>query len=672
MSVQAPNAAAWTQSYGYDAVRRLKSVSSPAGEFDYTYDPEKLLRVDKLSLPGGAAITNLYDSVARLLTTKMVASAGAVLDAEGYGYNLAGQVTAETNTAGDYRDYTYDNAGELTAETGMEPGGTARSDERLTYAYDAAGNLSQRKRSPALSSQVDFGVNDLNEITNGILGYNSPLTGWSGTIPVSGSTTSPATNVTVNGSSASLYGDNTFARYENVTNGVNPFTAIASDVYGRHSTNTSWVNVIVTNSAYRYDANGNLTNDGIRNFAYDDENELIAVWVTNGWSNNFAYDGLLRKRVEKEYDWNGGAWIETNEVRYIYDGNVVVQERNGNNLPTVTYTRGNDLSGTFQGAGGIGGLLARTDMGLWVGGSQFATAFYHADGNGNISYMAYPNQTEAAKYLYDPYGNMLAMSGPVALANSYRFSSKEWDAGSGLYYYGFRFYDPNLQRWPNQDPIGEAGGINLYRAMGNNPLDWVDPFGLWGVQFGNFNIGYGNPNYAFDSSSWYDVANGAAAVADGLLPQPYFQDLYQNGNPFDENGGSYPAYYQNALDEANNIGWAIAWPLKGNKPTNAKGNCPPNNGLGNQPMMGMARKPDQARVDQVAKEFNIDRYKFGDYVEKQKRLEGRGGKSVGMDQLRDWGEEYQNIYGQDATGWTRAIEDIEEFGGEGGIGGIEP
>ena len=48
-------------------------------------------------------------------------------------------------------------------------------------------------------------------------------------------------------------------------------------------------------------------------------------------------------------------------MRYVYDGNVVVQERNFNNLPQIMYTRGNDLSGTLQGAGGVGGLLARTD-----------------------------------------------------------------------------------------------------------------------------------------------------------------------------------------------------------------------------------------------------------------------------------------------------------------------
>ena len=204
----------------------------------------------------------------------------------------------------------------------------------------------------------------------------------------------------------------------------------------------------------------------------------------------------------KDYTWNGSSWLQTNEVRYVYDGNLVVQERNTNNLPQVTYTRGNDLSGKLQGAGGIGGLLARTDNSTLSSQPSTAHAYYHADDNGNVTYLLYPNQTMAAKYLYDPFGNMLAQSGLLADANLYRFSSKEWNANSGLYYYLYRFYDPNLQRWPNRDPLGELGfeiirkhnavrtkrifpefaelaqGPDLYEFVQNSPVLKADLFGL--------------------------------------------------------------------------------------------------------------------------------------------------------------------------------------------------
>src|SRR5208337_3088446 len=139
--------------------------------------------------------------------------------------------------------------------------------------------------------------------------------------------------------------------------------------------------------------------------------QLTSVYVTNNWRSDFVYDGEMRRRIERDYAWQSNAWVETNEVHFIYDGNVVIQERDANNLPLVTYTRGNDLSGTLQGAGGIGGLLARTDFRLWTQDSGLGSAFYHADGNGNITALINGSQAIVAKYLYDPYGNTLSMSG---------------------------------------------------------------------------------------------------------------------------------------------------------------------------------------------------------------------------------------------------------------------
>ena len=158
----------------------------------------------------------------------------------------------------------------------------------------------------------------------------------------------------------------------------------------------------------------------------------------------------------------------------------MIQERDNNgNTPLVSYTRGSDLSGTLEGAGGVGGLLARSHG--YSSGSWTTNNFYHADGGGNISYMVNTNQAMVATYRYDPYGNTISSSGTLASVNLYRFSSKEVDPNytdSGLYYYGYRFYDPNLQRWLNRDPIGEWGGINLFQFLFNDALNFADLFGL--------------------------------------------------------------------------------------------------------------------------------------------------------------------------------------------------
>jgi hypothetical protein len=58
------------------------------------------------------------------------------------------------------------------------------------------------------------------------------------------------------------------------------------------------------------------------------------VTVTNSWKDEFVYDGKLRRRIERDYQWDAGTsgWTETNETHFIYDGNVVIEERNSNNV----------------------------------------------------------------------------------------------------------------------------------------------------------------------------------------------------------------------------------------------------------------------------------------------------------------------------------------------------
>ena len=337
--------------------------------------------------------------------------------------------------------------------------------EQFGYAYDAAGNLNYRTNNALVQT---FAANNLNELSTATR---------SGTLTVAGGTSGAATNVTVNGSAASRYGDNTFALAGfTVTNGNNAYTAIAQDSYGRKDTNSVNCN-LPSSVSFVYDSNGNLTSDGSRGFDYDDENQLVRVTVTNSWKSEFTYDGKMRRRIRKEFAWQNSMWVCTGEVRYIYDGKVVIQERDGNNLPAVTYTRGRDLSSSLQGAGGIGGLLARTDQQSTLN-NQLSTSYYHADGNGNVTAMVNLQQLVVGRYVYDPFGNILSKSGPLADANTYRFSSQEYHQPSGLSLYLYRAYDPNLQRWLNPDPIQEGGGINLYRFVGNNPINWVDPLGL--------------------------------------------------------------------------------------------------------------------------------------------------------------------------------------------------
>ena len=121
---------------------------------------------------------------------------------------------------------------------------------------------------------------------------------------------------------------------------------------------------------------------------------------------------------------------------------------------------GKDLSDSMQGAGGVGGLLA-----VSMGGQYY---FPCHDANGNITAYVDESGSVVAEYTYDAFGATIAQSGGLADTFVHRFSTKYYDTETGLYYYCYRFYSPELHRWLNRDPIEEEGGLNLYAFCGND------------------------------------------------------------------------------------------------------------------------------------------------------------------------------------------------------------
>jgi RHS repeat-associated protein len=143
-------------------------------------------------------------------------------------------------------------------------------------------------------------------------------------------------------------------------------------------------------------------------------------------------------------------------MKYLYDGMNIIKEYDGTGTLLATYTQGP----------GMDQPIAMTRGGQ--------TVYYHADGLGSVVGLTNSSQTVVQNYGYDGFGNLTQAP---TVQNPYTYTGREWDPETGLYYYRARYYDPKAGRFLQQDPIGMAGGINLYAYVGNNPVNFVDPNG---------------------------------------------------------------------------------------------------------------------------------------------------------------------------------------------------
>ena len=216
---------------------------------------------------------------------------------------------------------------------------------------------------------------------------------------------------------------------------------------------------------------------------YDAENRLAscettAAAVAAGVPKQrleFAYDYMGRRiqKVVKAWNTTTSTYQVSSDTRFLYDGWNLVAEFNAlaSNAVVRTYVWGTDLSGSLQGAGGVGGLLAIN--------SGSATYFPTFDGSGNITGLVNAaSGTLEAEYEYDPFGVVIKAVGTAANAQPFGFSTRYTDQETGIVVYPGRNYMPSTGRWMSRDPSEEQGGSNLYGFCLNDGINYIDGNGL--------------------------------------------------------------------------------------------------------------------------------------------------------------------------------------------------
>jgi RHS repeat-associated protein len=474
--------------YAYDSASRLREISQASHAATYAYTPNTVdIASITLSANGVTRLTSTknYDQRGRLASVSHTIGSTAL--GHSYGYNSADQSTRATREDGSYWDYAYDTLGQINNAVKRRSDGVARLGQTFAYTYDDIGN----RRSATLNNQTATYTAD---VLNRYVTRTVPSV-----VPVLGRAAADAT-VLVNRELTTRQdgwfytevaaANTTAPQYVKLdVSGIKPPAGTGPEIAAFEQRSAF---LAQTPETFAYDSDGNLTQDGRWTYAWDAENRLIAMEARSEVATlspalrlrlEFAYDGSGRRIRKQVKTRNDSTWTTTSDRRFLYDGWNLIAEFDANATNSTlalvrSYTWGLDLSGSMQGAGGVGGLLWTTFA------SPATTHAFLADGNGNVI-----ASVDAATGLvshaddYSPFGETIPLSG--SRPGAFGFSSKYTDVETGLLYYGFRYYNPSTGRWLSRDPIEEAGGVNLYGFVSNNPTNDVDPLGLVGGGSGN-------------------------------------------------------------------------------------------------------------------------------------------------------------------------------------------
>ncbi len=462
------------RTYGYDYASRLTNVTDGTYSGGYTYlanSPLVSQITFKQSTTTRMTTTKNYDYLDRLTSISSVPAAQTGMSIfYGYAYNPANQRTQVKLNDKSYWVYQYDALGQVTSGKRYWSDGTPVAGQQFEYGFDDIGNRASTKAGGDGTGNnlrpATYFANTLNQYTSRTVTNAVDILG----IANAGGT------VTVNSQSVyrryeyfdkALTIDNSNAPvWQSVTNSATGATTVTGNVW-----------VPKTPENYGYDLDGNQTSDGRWNYTWDAENRLIRLVANTAVGPqqriDFEYDWQGRRIAKKVWNNTGGTGTPATYLKFVYDGWNVIAELDGNNANALkrSFIWGLDLSGSMQGAGGVGGLLAIKPT---SGNPTFAAY----DANGNVTGLIDATTgTTTGNFEYGPFGEIIRLTPNANNQSPFRFSTKYTDDESDFLYYGYRYYNTSTGRWLSRDTIGEKDTLNLYAFTRNRAIDNVDLLG---------------------------------------------------------------------------------------------------------------------------------------------------------------------------------------------------
>jgi len=273
----------------------------------------------------------------------------------------------------------------------------------------------------------------------------------------------------------------------------------------------------LTNTTYTYDAAGQMTGKsgtGVSpvSFAYDAARNMKQCVFDGGNRTNSYYYDHARRMVKETHTVTG---VTEESSTFVYDGLDIVAKVDNLTGDLIYFSRGLGI------APGVGDVLAESH--LSSNGSLKYTYVYVQNHRGDTIALV-SHSTVVARLEYSAWGAInYQLSTTSSPAPFFTFSGKHYDEGAALYYYGYRWYDPQAKRWTQPDPSGLAEGLDLYQFCGNDPVNQVDEDGL---AHNDFNKTFPtwcisavpNGKYLVEST-WYAAPDYARVAAYNTLQQ---------------------------------------------------------------------------------------------------------------------------------------------------------
>lgn len=421
--------------YTYDSRDRLASMTDSTGTTTFTYTTADLL--DRVTYPGGLFLDYDYDAAGRRI--RQTDQTGHQVN---YAYDDLQRLERLTDeSAGLLAKYTYDDAGRvIRCDLG--------NDAYTVYGYDDADFVTavlNYSAGQTLTSRFDYAYDN-----HGALVSMTTLQGeWTYRYDLLGRLLQAQFD-----SNASQAVPDQSLLYEYNAAGDRVRTVI-NNVETEYTPAGAGGYTEVGDVTFTFDRDGNLTtrsDSGVTtSYEYDALNRLTSV-QRGGDTWTFVYDGL-GQRVAETY--NGVT------TRYLID-------------PTGLGT----VVGAFTNAGAT---LAQYDYGLGLISRDApgnGAAFYQYDAMGNTASLTSAAGSVLAQYAYMPFGELLSGSGAADNPFTYGGASGVMTDETGLHFMRARYYDSELGRFVQKDPLGLSGGVNPYTYAENNPLVAADPTGL--------------------------------------------------------------------------------------------------------------------------------------------------------------------------------------------------